>query len=78
MKQHPPQPTSPTSHPDPCSYTGKAVHGLVSEMRQRPDEWAGRKVLFVHTGGLLGMYDKAAQLQPLVEAHGRSHRLVVE
>lgn len=56
-------------------YTGKALHGLVSEMAAAPDEWAGRKVLFVHTGGLLGMYDKAAQLQPLVEGLGRSHRM---
>ena len=44
-------------------------------MRERPEEWAGRRVLYVHTGGLLGMYDKAAQLQPIVEAQGRAHRL---
>lgn len=36
------------------------------------------QVLFVHTGGLLGMYDKAPQLQPLVAAQGRAHRLVVD
>jgi hypothetical protein len=34
-------------------------------------------VLFVHTGGLLGMYDKLDQLQPLVEEMGTSHRLPV-
>jgi hypothetical protein len=44
-------------------------------MREAPDEWRGRKVLFVHTGGLLGMYDKVDQLQALVEARGQSHRL---
>lgn len=59
-------------------YTGKAVHGMVQEMQAAPEEWRGRKVLFVHTGGLLGIYDKAAQLQPLVEATGRAHRLVLE
>ena len=47
-------------------------------MREEPEAWTGRKVLFVHTGGLLGMYEKAAQLQPLVEAQGRARRLVVE
>lgn len=60
------------------SYTGKALHGLVSEMQADPAAWQGRKVLFVHTGGLLGMYDKAAQLAPLVEAAGRAHRLTLE
>ncbi|KAI7843891.1 hypothetical protein COHA_002435 [Chlorella ohadii] len=59
-------------------YTGKALFGLMSEMQAAPEEWKGRKVLFVHTGGLLGMYDKAPQLQPLVEAQGRAHRLVVD
>ncbi|KAL4457485.1 hypothetical protein ABPG75_012350 [Micractinium tetrahymenae] len=58
-------------------YTGKALHGLVSEMAADPGAWAGRKVLFVHTGGLLGMYDKAAQLAPLVQRAGRAHRLTV-
>ena len=47
-------------------------------MRQRPEDWRGRRVLFVHTGGLLGLYDKVQQLQPLVEGKGRAHRLVGE
>lgn len=59
-------------------YTGKALHGLLTEMRERPEEWRGRKVLFVHTGGLLGMYEKVAQLQPLVEARGAAHRLQLD
>ncbi|KAL4440731.1 hypothetical protein ABPG77_000440 [Micractinium sp. CCAP 211/92] len=59
-------------------YTGKALHGLVSEMRADPQAWAGRKVLFMHTGGLLGMYDKATQLEPLIQAAERTHRLVLE
>ena len=63
---------SPTLH---RRYTGKAFHVLLSEMRERPEEWAGRRVLYVHTGGLLGCYDKAAQLQPIVEAQGRAYRL---
>lgn len=34
-------------------YSGKAVASMLDEMRAEPDAWAGRKVLFVHTGGLL-------------------------
>jgi D-cysteine desulfhydrase len=39
-------------------YTGKALCGMVHCMRQRPEVFQGRRVLFVHTGGLYGMYDK--------------------
>ena len=58
-------------------YTGKALGGLLHDMRAQPELWEGRKVLFVHTGGLLGMYDKEVQLQPLVEGLGRASRLDV-
>lgn len=58
-------------------YTGKAVHGLLQDMARAPDQWRGRRVLFVHTGGLLGMYDKLDQLQGLVAGMQRCHRLVV-
>mmetsp|Transcript_10269 Transcript_10269/g.62922 ORF Transcript_10269/g.62922 Transcript_10269/m.62922 type:complete len:460 (-) Transcript_10269:734-2113(-) len=58
-------------------YTGKALGGLLHDMRAQPELWEGRKVLFVHTGGLLGMYDKEVQLQPLLEGLGRSSRLDV-
>lgn len=44
-------------------YTGKAVHALLQDMADNAQEWQGRKVLFVHTGGLLGLYDKAQQMQ---------------
>ncbi|KAF8066179.1 D-cysteine desulfhydrase 1 [Scenedesmus sp. PABB004] len=56
-------------------YSGKALHGLLGAMAAAPEEWAGKRVLFVHTGGLLGTYDKADQLQPLVEELGRVSRL---
>mmetsp|Transcript_38187 Transcript_38187/g.97635 ORF Transcript_38187/g.97635 Transcript_38187/m.97635 type:complete len:429 (-) Transcript_38187:175-1461(-) len=58
-------------------YSGKAVASMLDEMRAEPDAWAGRKVLFVHTGGLLGMYEKADQMQPLVEALDRHDRMQV-
>ena len=47
-----------------CS--GKAVYyGLLKDMAGNPAKWKGRKVLFIHTGGLLGLYDKADQLSSL-------------
>lgn len=47
-------------------YSGKALVGLLKDMKEKPENWVGRKVLFVHTGGLLGMYDKVQQLQPWI------------
>lgn len=51
------------SHLPPGS--GKALKGMVDDMRLNPGEWEGKTVLFIHTGGLLGMYEKLSQLQPL-------------
>ena len=50
------------------SYTasGKAAYGMLKDMSENPKKWEGRKVLFLHTGGLLGLYDKVDQLAPLV------------
>jgi len=58
-------------------YSGKALHGLMRDIAAAPKEWAGRRLLFVHTGGLLGMYDKIDQLQPLVEEEGMAFRMAV-
>lgn len=59
-------------------YSGKALHGFLHEVKAAPEEWQGSKVLFVHTGGLLGMYDKSSQLQPIVEQLQRCQRLMPE
>ncbi len=59
-------------------YSGKALYKLLEEMRGAPDEWCGRKVMFLHTGGLLGMYDKLAQLEPIIERTARASRLKVD
>lgn len=37
-------------------YTGKAFHGLVSELKDNPDKIPGR-VIFWHTGGIFGLFD---------------------
>ena len=44
-------------------YSGKAAGGMVADLAARP---CGRCV-FVHTGGLLGLYAKAEQLAPMLD-----------
>jgi D-cysteine desulfhydrase family pyridoxal phosphate-dependent enzyme len=39
------------------TYTLKATRGMLEEMKKSPSRFAGRHVLFVHTGGLYGMLD---------------------
>ncbi|CAL8464045.1 g3580 [Coccomyxa elongata] len=58
-------------------YSGKAFHVFLKGMQANPGDWEGRKVLFLHTGGLLGMYSEAAELQAMLEKQGRAHRLDV-
>jgi D-cysteine desulfhydrase len=58
-------------------YSGKAIHGMLRDMKERPEEWEGARVLFVHTGGLLGMYEKVPQLDRLVTGLDRAHRMQV-
>jgi len=47
-------------------YTGKAVHAMLMEIRGNPEEWNGRNILFVHTGGAFGVYGESRQLQGMV------------
>ncbi|KAI8542576.1 hypothetical protein RHMOL_Rhmol08G0148400 [Rhododendron molle] len=47
-------------------YSGKAAHGMMKDMAENPMKWAGRKILFIHTGGLLGLFDKTAEMASLV------------
>jgi 1-aminocyclopropane-1-carboxylate deaminase/D-cysteine desulfhydrase-like pyridoxal-dependent ACC family enzyme len=48
----------------PCS--GKDAYGMMKDMEENPKNWEGRKVLFLHTGGLLGLFDKGDQMSSLV------------
>ncbi|KAL8504064.1 hypothetical protein ACS0TY_022701 [Phlomoides rotata] len=48
-------------------YSGKAVYGMMRDMAENPGKWEGRKVLFIHTGGLLGLFDKTDQIAPLIK-----------
>ena len=37
-------------------YTGKAFHGLAHEIMQHPNRFQGSRILFIHTGGLFGLF----------------------
>ncbi|XP_038050468.1 bifunctional D-cysteine desulfhydrase/1-aminocyclopropane-1-carboxylate deaminase, mitochondrial-like isoform X2 [Patiria miniata] len=38
-------------------YTGKSVYHLLRLTREEPDMFKGNKILFVHTGGIFGLFD---------------------
>ncbi len=46
-------------------YTGKAFHGLRGELA-RDRRAFGERVVFVHTGGIFGLFPKSAELAPLL------------
>lgn len=65
-------------------YSGKALYKLFDILRQQktleteqraflPHE----KVLFIHTGGILGMYDKIPQLLPLISEQSKIRKLEI-
>lgn len=56
---------------DPC-YTGKALHGFLVAAAAAPARWAGRRVLFLHTGGYLGAAGSPELAARVVAAGGAS------
>jgi D-cysteine desulfhydrase len=46
-------------------YTGKAFFGMVDQLKKNPQTF-GERVVFLHTGGLFGLFPKAAELRPLL------------
>ena len=42
-------------------YTGKAFHGVVTELARDPRRF-GERIVFVHTGGIFGLFPAAAEL----------------
>ena len=46
-------------------YTGKAFHGLVTELARDRGRF-GERIVFVHTGGIFGLFPAAAELAPLL------------
>jgi D-cysteine desulfhydrase len=47
-------------------YSGKAAYAMMKDMAENPKKWEGRKILFIHTGGLLGLYDKVEEMASFV------------
>ncbi len=47
-------------------YTGKAFHGLVTELGRNRARF-GERIVFVHTGGIFGLFPAAAELAPVLD-----------
>jgi len=46
-------------------YTGKAFYGLVEELKRDP-KCFGERVIFIHTGGIFGLFPKAQELAAML------------
>ncbi len=58
-------------------YSGKALAAVVAQAEANPERFRGCDVLFWHTGGGLGLFDKAAECAPLLP-QGQASRLAVQ
>ncbi len=48
-------------------YTVKAFRGMCAALRTGDERLQGARALFVHTGGLFGLYDKLEEMEPLLK-----------
>ena len=46
-------------------YTGKAFFGMIQELRRDP-ECFGERIIFIHTGGIFGLFPKAREIEALL------------
>ena len=46
-------------------YTGKAFFGMVDQLQKNPQIF-GERIVFLHTGGLFGLFPKAEEMAPLL------------
>jgi D-cysteine desulfhydrase len=46
-------------------YTGKAFFSMIQELKRDP-KCFGERIIFLHTGGIFGLFPKAAQIRPLL------------
>jgi 1-aminocyclopropane-1-carboxylate deaminase/D-cysteine desulfhydrase-like pyridoxal-dependent ACC family enzyme len=58
-------------------YSGKALYNFFQFVQEHPDSFSGKNILFWHTGGVLGLYDKCADLLPTLKKVAPCHRLDV-
>ncbi|CAH0477032.1 unnamed protein product [Peronospora belbahrii] len=47
-------------------YSGKALFHLIQELNEASEKFVGKTILFVHTGGQFGMYDKVDALKDVL------------
>ena len=47
-------------------YTGKAFFGLLQELQRNPRRF-GERIIFIHTGGLFGLFPQATEIGPLLD-----------
>ncbi|CAI5741768.1 unnamed protein product [Hyaloperonospora brassicae] len=47
-------------------YSGKALFHLIRELNEAPERFVGKDILFVHTGGQFGLYDKVDALEEII------------
>ncbi|KAJ7388375.1 hypothetical protein OS493_038020 [Desmophyllum pertusum] len=45
-------------------YNIKAIRGMLAEMNHNPGRFKGRRILYIHTGGLFGLFD--GRIDPLI------------
>ena len=48
-------------------YTGKAFYGMIKELELNPGIFGGR-IVFIHTGGIFGLFPASDQFAPLLRA----------
>jgi len=58
-------------------YTGKALFKLKEEVQSNPEHFGGKNVLFLHTGGAFGLYEKADELLSVAQPHSKVSRLLL-
>ncbi|MGD9016102.1 MAG: D-cysteine desulfhydrase family protein [Desulfobacterales bacterium] len=46
-------------------YTGKAFYGMIQELKRNPHRF-GERIVFIHTGGLFGLFPHADDIAPLL------------
>jgi D-cysteine desulfhydrase len=46
-------------------YTGKAFFGMIQELKRDP-KYFGDRIIFIHTGGIFGLFPKAREIEPLL------------
>lgn len=57
-------------------YSGKAMYHFINEVLTKdPGKFRGSSILFVHTGGSLGLFDKGEDLLPTLQRIAPSRRL---